>query len=84
MTIVEHFTPGPDGLYYEAWIEDPTIHTGKFKIGYPWRRNNAYKPFEYACHEGNTLILANIRATSPRFAEFRRKNFEKTPEQASR
>jgi hypothetical protein len=74
MTIVEHFTPGPDGLYYEAWVEDPTILTGKFKIGYPWKRDNAYEPFEYACHEGNTLIWANIRSTSPRYAKWREEN----------
>jgi hypothetical protein len=74
MKIVERFTPGPDGLYYEAWVEDPTILTGPFKIGYPWRRDNAYEPFEYACHEGNTLIWANIRSTSPRYAEWRAEN----------
>jgi hypothetical protein len=74
MTIVEHFTPGPDGLYYEAWVEDPTILTGKFKIGYPWKRDNAYEPFEYACPEGNTLIWANIRSTSPRYAKWREEN----------
>jgi hypothetical protein len=74
MTIVEHFTPRPDGLYYEAWVEDPTILTGGFKIGYPWKRDNAYAPFEYACHEGNTLIWANIRSTSPRYAEWREEN----------
>ena len=74
MTIVEHFTPRPDGLYYEAWVEDPVILTGGFKIGYPWRRNNDYAPFEYACHEGNTLIWANIRSTSPRYAKWREEN----------
>jgi hypothetical protein len=74
MRIVEHFTPGPDGLYYEAWVEDPTILTGPFKIGYPWKRDNAYEPFEYACHEGNTLIWANIRSTSPRYAKWREEN----------
>ncbi|HEY6816721.1 MAG TPA: hypothetical protein VI168_14370 [Croceibacterium sp.] len=74
MKIVERFTPSPDGLYYEAWVEDPTILTGKFKIGYPWRRDNAYEPFEYACHEGNTLLWANIRSTSPRYAEWREQN----------
>ena len=85
MKVVERFTPyGPGQLYYEAWVEDPVVLTGAFKIAYPWVRNDDYQPFEYACHEGNTLILANIRATSPRFAEFRRKNFETTPEQAPR
>ena len=80
MKIVEHFSPTPNGLYYEAWVEDPVVLTGPFKIAYPWARNNAYEPFEYACHEGNTLVIANIRATSPRYAEWRAQNFQITPE----
>lgn len=80
MTIVERFTPyAPGKLYYEAWVEDPVILTGPFKIAYPWTRDDTYEPFEYACHEGNTLIWANIRSTSPRYAEWRERNFEETP-----
>jgi hypothetical protein len=79
LKIVEHFTPyAPDKLYYEAWVEDPVILTGKFKIAFPWTRNDKYQPFEYACHEGNTLIIANIRSTSPRFAKWREENERKT------
>ena len=80
MKIVEHFTPGPNGLYYEAWVEDPVVLTAPFKIAYPWARHNEYEPFEYACHEGNTLVIANIRSTSPRYAEWRARNFAETPE----
>jgi hypothetical protein len=80
MKIVERFTPGPDGLYYEAWVEDPVVLTGGFKIAYPWARHNEYQPFEYACHEGNTLLWANIRSTSPRYAEWRAENERKTAE----
>ena len=81
MKIVERFTPfGAGKLYYEAWVEDPEIITGPFKIAYPWVANNAYEPFEYACHEGNTLVIANIRSTSPRFAQWREQNFQATPE----
>ncbi len=84
MKIVEHFTPYGEGkLYYEAWVEDPVVLTAPFKIGYPWVRNNDYKMFEYACHEGNTLLWANIRSTSPRFAEFRDRNFENNPEKSA-
>lgn len=81
MKIVEKFTPyDKDHIYYEAWIEDPVVLTAPFKIAFPWTRNDAYQPFEYACHEGNTLIIANIHSTSPRFARLReekeRANFE--------
>ena len=67
--VTERFTPtGPDTLQYEARVEDPVVLTGPFTISYPWKRNNAYKSFEYACHEGNTLITAYIKATNPAFA----------------
>jgi hypothetical protein len=67
--IVERFTPtGPNTIQYEARVEDPVVLTAPFTISYPWKRNDAYKSFEYACHEGNTLITAYIKATNPAFA----------------
>ena len=33
-----------------------------------------YEPFEYSCHEGTTLIWANIRSTRPRYAKWREEN----------
>jgi hypothetical protein len=81
MKIVERFTPfGPGKLYYEAWVEDPVILTEPFKIGYPWIANNDYEAFEYACHEGNTIVIHNIRSTSPRFAAYRETNFATNPD----
>jgi len=78
MKIVEKFTPyDKDHIYYEAWVEDPVVLTAPFKIAFPWTRNDAYEPFEYACHEGNTLVIANIRSTSPRYARFREENERK-------
>ena len=75
MKITEHFTlKGPDTLYYQAWISDPEVLTGPFKLAFPLRRDESYEPFEYACHEGNTLVPAYIKATSPRFAEYRKAN----------
>jgi hypothetical protein len=75
MRIVEHFTLyGPEQVFYEAWIEDPEVLSEPFKLGFPWRRDDSYEPFEYACHEGNTLVRAYITATSPRYEEYRRAN----------
>jgi hypothetical protein len=69
LKVTERFTmTGPDTIRYEAWIEDPIILTAPFKLDYPWQRDESYQSFEYACHEGNTLIPAYIKATSPRFA----------------
>ena len=67
--VTERFTPtGPNTIQYEARVEDPVVLTAPFTISYPWTRNQAYKSFEYACHEGNTLITAYIKATNPAFA----------------
>ena len=72
LKVTEHFTiTGPGQVYYEAWIEDPVVLTRGFKLGFPWTRDDSYQPFEYACHEGNTIVPAYIRATSPRFADWR-------------
>ncbi len=72
LQVTEHFTLyAPGEVYYEAWIEDPVVLTGGFKMGFPWTRDDEYEPFEYACHEGNTIIPAYIRATSPRYADYR-------------
>ena len=69
LKVRERFTmTGPDTIHYEAWVEDPVILTAPFKLDYPWQRDESYEPFEYACHEGNTLVPAYIKATSPRFA----------------
>jgi hypothetical protein len=72
LRIVERLTPvGPNRINYEATVEDPVILTAPWKMAFPWTRNDAYKAFEYACHEGNTLIPAYIKATSPRYAALR-------------
>jgi hypothetical protein len=58
---------GPDTIRYEALIEDPVVLTQPFKLDFPWTRNDEYELFEYACHEGNTVVPNYIRSTSPRF-----------------
>lgn len=75
LKVTEHFTiSGPGDVYYEAWVEDPVVLTGRFKMGFPWTRDDDYIPYEYACHEGNTIVPAYIRATSPRYADYRVEN----------
>jgi hypothetical protein len=67
--VVERLTPtGPDTIFYEATIDDPEIFTAPFKMAFPWARDDAYTLFEYACHEGNTVVQNYLRSTSPRFA----------------
>ena len=47
-------------------------------MSFPWTRNDKYKLYEYACHEGNVQLAGYIRGTSPRFAEYRKAHPEAT------
>jgi hypothetical protein len=68
LRLTERFTPtSPNTIQYEAWVEDPEILTAPFKIAFPWSRDESYQSFEYACHEGNTVVRYYIQSTSPRF-----------------
>ena len=72
--VVERLTrTGPNTIYYEATIDDPGVFTAPFKMAFPWHRDDKYQLFEYACHEGNTIVRNYIHATSPRFAAQRAK-----------
>jgi hypothetical protein len=73
MTMTERLTPtGPDTIRYEAWIRDPVTLTAPFKLDFPWRRNDKYVIYEYACHEGNIQMRGFIAGTSPRLAANRK------------
>ena len=55
-------------IHYEAWVEDPLVMQGRYKIDLPWLREDDYGMYEYACHEGNVQVRGYITSTSPRFA----------------
>ena len=55
----------PDTIQYAATVDDPGTYTRPFTLQLPWRRENSYGMFEYACHEGNHSlfnILSGARA----------------------
>jgi hypothetical protein len=64
--VVERFTrTDADTLSYEVTIEDPIMYTRPWKVAIPFFRDDEYKMYEYACHEGNeapVLILGGGRA----------------------
>jgi hypothetical protein len=67
-TVVERLTPvGPNTIFYQATVSDPVVLTDSYTLAFPWSRDDDYQMFEYACHEGNTVVPYYIRATSPRF-----------------
>jgi len=55
--LTERFTPtGPDTLTYQATVDDPVIWTQPWTVELPWRRDEKYQFFEYACHEDNSMV----------------------------
>ena len=66
LRLTEKFTRvDADTLEYTAVVDDPKTYTRPFTIQFPWRRDNSYGMYEYACHEGNHSlfnILSGARA----------------------
>ena len=62
LQIVERFTRvAPDELSYDAAISDPGTWTRPWKIHYPYKLDNGYPLYEYACHEGNYMMLNALK-----------------------
>jgi hypothetical protein len=49
-----------DAWLYEIKTEDPVILTRSFTVRYPMRNDPSYEWWEYACHEGNSIITNYI------------------------
>jgi hypothetical protein len=78
--LVEHFVPvGPKRLEYYATLDDPKTWTRPWTFMQPWEKDPVYayedslgkasKPepyqiFEYACHEGNRSLEADLKSSS--------------------
>ena len=76
LRIVERRTrTAEDTIDYEVAVQDPVVLTEPWKAAFPLQRDNAYRMFEYACHEDNSAIR-NFIETS-RFE--RRKQAQPTP-----
>jgi hypothetical protein len=62
--VTERITPtGPDSMVYEMTLSDPVIFTAPMTVRADWTRNEKYKFFEYACHEGDVQIRNYINAS---------------------
>ena len=61
--IVERFTrTAPDELIWEATISDPNVWTKPYTLRYPFKLDPEYHLYEYACHEGNYMMLDALTA----------------------
>jgi hypothetical protein len=65
MRFVERFTrTAEDTIEYKMTVTDPTIlSTGSWSAEFPWKLDNSYDMYEYACHEGNTAIRNYIETS---------------------
>lgn len=60
--IVERLTRVSENtIQYEALIEDPNVYTSPWKIAFPLNKDEKYRIFEYACHEGNHALENMLR-----------------------
>jgi hypothetical protein len=62
LKIVERFTRvAPDRIDYEARIEDPEVFAQPWTLAFPLIRDDEYRIYEYACHEGNKAVEGILR-----------------------
>jgi hypothetical protein len=60
--VVERLTRvSEDTIQYEATIDDPIVYTRLWKVAFPLNRDERYRIFEYACHEGNYALGNMLR-----------------------
>ena len=75
--VTERFTPiGPNTITYEMVYSDPAYWTAPFHLRMDWTRNEKYKFFEYACHEGDEQVRNFITANRADRAKARAKAAE--------
>jgi hypothetical protein len=64
--VIERFTPSDDDtILLEVLVEDPAMFAQPWRLSMPLSRDQGYRIYEYACHEGNHAvpnILSGARA----------------------
>ena len=62
--VTERFTmTGPNTIVYEMTFSDPVYWTAPWTVRVDWTRNEKYKFYEYACHEGDIQVRNYISAS---------------------
>ena len=51
---------GPDTIAYELTYTDPEVFTASWTAAFEWTRDDSYRMYEYACHEGNEHVRTLI------------------------
>ena len=64
---MERFTrTAPDELTLDATISDPGTWTKPWTIHMPYKLDPNYVVYEYACHEGNYMMLNALKGARER------------------
>jgi hypothetical protein len=59
--VTERFTrTSPTDLVYQATIDDPKTWTKPWTLSMPYKLDPHYTIYEYACHEGNYMMLDSL------------------------
>lgn len=59
--MVETFTiEGPETLRYTLRVEDDETYTAPWTVAFPYVRDDEYRQYEYACHEGNYAMVNRL------------------------
>jgi hypothetical protein len=70
LKLVERFErTGDDHLTYTVTVTDPITQTASWTVRAPWKRDDSYQFFEYACHEDNEAIRNYITSSRARRAQ---------------
>jgi len=60
--VVERFTiVDPETLRYELSVDDPSTYTAPWTVAFNYKRDDDYRQYEYACHEGNYAVPNSLR-----------------------
>ena len=73
----ESLVARPHDFFHTYMAEDPVILTRPFTVRYPMRHDPTYEWWEYACHEGNTIVPNYV--TTSRFERANAKPEPATP-----
>jgi hypothetical protein len=53
----------PDQIRYEATITDSTVFSAPWTMALDLGRDDTYRMFEYACHEGNRAVENSLKGS---------------------
>ena len=61
---VERLTmTGPDHVIYQLTYADPMVYTQPWTVRLDWIRDDSYRFYEFACHEGNVQLRDMINSS---------------------